>query len=126
MRFVLKLVAILASVIGLMAIITGSSVLLGFFDPGYTYFTALIVYNIILGVISVITGILVWMKNHKSLLLSYIIALSHIIVLILLLSIFRDIISEESIVAMVIRSLAWVLFSVVLKKANFSQIKGQI
>lgn len=118
MKIIIKIVAVLAAIMGIMPTITGSRVLLGMFDPGYQYFTALIVYNIILGIISVIAGIFIWQGKSKALLLSFIITVSHIIVLLLLLTIFNDIIADKSINAMTVRSVIWIVFSVIVWKGN--------
>ncbi len=118
MKIVIKIAAIFAVIIGLLAVVTGSRVLLGLFDPGYQYFTLLIVYNIIFGLISIAAGILIWRKNSKALLLSYIITGFHIIVLILLLTIFREIISIHSIEAMAFRSVIWIIFSLIVWKST--------
>lgn len=117
MKIIIKITAILAIVMGIMPIVTGSRVLFGYFDPGYTYYETLIVYNIVMGIVSVIVGILILLKNKKSLLLSYIITGFHIIVLLSLLTIFRDIISNHSIEAMIFRSSVWTLFSFLIWKA---------
>jgi hypothetical protein len=114
MKIVIKIVAILAAIIGLMAIVIGSRVLLGFSDPGYPHFPTLIIYNIFMGVVSVIAGIFIWRRNKKSLLYSAIITGLHVIVLLSLVTIFRDIISDQSIGAMSFRSTAWILFSLLI------------
>ena len=118
MNIISKIVAIIAVIIGLMAVVTGSRVLLGFFDPGYQYFTALLLYNIILGVVSIITGILIWKQNNKALFLSGIIAGLHLTVLLSLITIFSDIIAEHSIKAMIFRSIIWIVFTIVLWKVS--------
>lgn len=118
MKIIVKIVAVLAAIMGIMPTITGSRVLLGMFDPGYQYFTALIVYNIILGIFSVIAGIFIWQGKSKAPILSFIITVSHIIVLLLLLTIFNDIIADKSINAMTFRSVIWIVFSVIVWKGN--------
>ena len=51
---------VLAGFIGIMSIISGSSVLLGFLEVGYRVLNEPVVYNVALGVLSVITAILIW------------------------------------------------------------------
>ena len=63
MKIVMKIVAVLATIIGIMAVVTGSRVLTGMFDPGYNYFTELISYNVTMGAVSVIAGIYIWQKK---------------------------------------------------------------
>lgn len=114
MKITVKIIAVLATIIGIMTIITGLRVLLGMFDPGYQYFTPLIVYNMIMGVVSVITGILIWKRSIKSLHLASFITCAHIVVLIILKTLFSDIISDESVTAMIFRSVAWIIVTVIL------------
>lgn len=118
MKIVIKIVAVLAVIIGLLAAVTGTRVLLGLFDPDYQYFTILISYNIIMGLVSIAAGILIWRRNVKALILSYTITAFHIAVLLLLITIFSDIISIHSIGAMTFRSVAWIIFSMIVWKSN--------
>lgn len=114
MNILVRIVAVLAAIIGIPTIITGSRVLLGVFDPGYQYFTLLIVYNIIMGIFSVITAVLIWINNSKALLFSYIITFAHALVFISLTTIFSNIIASRSVKAMAFRSTAWVIISIVV------------
>lgn len=118
MNILVKIVAVLAVIIGIPTVITGSKVLLGVFDPGYQYFTLLIVYNIIMGIISVITGALIWMKNRKALFYSYIITSAHALVFISLATIFSDIIASRSMEAMAFRFAAWAIISIIVWKSH--------
>lgn len=118
MKIIIRIIAVLASIIGIMAAITGSRVLLGNFDPGYQYFTILIVYNVTMGVVSVIAGVLIWQRLNNALLLAYFITGAHIIVFILLKTIFSDVISDHSVNAMTFRSVVWIIFTVVIWKGN--------
>jgi hypothetical protein len=118
MKIIIRIIAVLATIIGIMAAITGSRVLLGLFDPGYQYFTTLIGYNIAMGVVSVIAGVLIWHRNSKALFLAYFITSAHIIVFLLLKTIYNDVISDHSVNAMTFRSVAWIIFSIVIWKGN--------
>jgi len=120
MKIVIRIVAVAAAIIGIMAVVTGSRVLLGLFDPSYQYFTALIVYNVIVGAISVVAGIMIWQRNSKALLFTYFITAAHIVVFLLLKTLFSDIISDHSVSAMTFRSVAWIIFTVIVWK-GFSQ-----
>ena len=122
MKIVIRIVAVLAAIIGTMAVVTGSRVLIGIFDPGYQYFTELVSYNVIMGAVSVIAGILIWRKNSKALLFAYFITGAHIIVFLLLKTAYSDVISDHSINAMTFRSIAWTIFTVIIWK---SISKGQ-
>ena len=118
MKIIIRIIAVLASIIGIMAAITGSRVLLGNFDPGYQYFTTLIVYNVIMGLVSLLAGVLIWQRNSKALLIASLITGTHIIVFLLLKTVFSDVISDHSVNAMTFRSVGWIIFSVVLWKAS--------
>jgi len=118
MKIIMRIIAVLASIIGIMAAITGSGVLLGMFDPGYQYFLTLIVYNITMGLISVIAGVLIWQRFYSALILSSFITGAHIIVFLLLKTIFSDVISDHSVNAMAFRSVAWIIFSIVIWKVT--------
>jgi len=118
MKILIKIVAVLAAIMGLMAVVTGSRVLLGLFDPGYQYFTALLVYNITMGVVSILAGYFIWKQENAALYLAYFITGAHIIVFLLLKTIFSDVISYHSVDAMTFRSVAWIIFSVIIWKGN--------
>lgn len=118
MKIVIRIVAVLAALVGIMAVVAGSRVLLGLLVPDYQYFTSLIVYNVFMGIVSVIAGVIIWKRNNNSLLCASIISSFHIIVLLLLLTVFNDVISGHSINAMTFRSVAWVIFSIIIWKGN--------
>ncbi len=118
MKYYNKIVAVLAIIIGSMSIVTGLRVIGGFFDPGYQYFSTLVSYNVIMGAVSVIAGVYIWQQNRNALIYSGIITGSHIIVLLLLLTIFNDVISDHSIGAMSFRSIAWIIITLVVWKVK--------
>ncbi len=124
MNIVIKIVAVLATIIGIMAVVTGSRVLVGMFDPGYNYFTELISYNVIMGAVSVIAGIYIWQKNNKAILFALFISVAHIIVLLLLKTVFSDVISDHSVNAMTFRSVAWIAFTVIVWKGMPKEISS--
>ncbi|PIQ08413.1 MAG: hypothetical protein COW71_11915 [Ignavibacteriales bacterium CG18_big_fil_WC_8_21_14_2_50_31_20] len=118
MKILIKIIAVLAAIIGIMAVITGSRVLLGLFDPGYQYFTVLVSYNVIMGFVSIVAGILIWKDSAKYKPLTYFITSAHIIVFLLLIIVFSDVISDHSISAMTFRSVAWIIFSLIVWKSK--------
>lgn len=107
---VLSLTAIL---FGLLTIIAGTRVLTGN-NPGYIVFQPLLVYNVLMGIVYVITGIIAWRNPGKG---------KHLAAIILILNVFvlgaigylyttGSAVASESLAAMVFRSLLWlVLFS---------------
>lgn len=124
MNIVIKIVAVLATIIGIMVIVTGSRVLLGLFVPDYQYFNELVSYNIIIGSVSVIAGIYIWQKNNKAILFALFITAAHIIVFLLLKTVFSDVISDHSVNAMTFRSVLWIVFTVIVWKGMPKSIEN--
>ena len=118
MNILKKIIAALAVIIGLLATVIGTRVLLGLFDPGYQYFTALIIYNIIAGLASIYAGYLIWRNNKNAFTWSSLIFSAHLIVLILLKTVYADIISSHSVGAMTFRSASWLVITIILWFAN--------
>ena len=116
MNIILKIVAVAAAIMGLMAVITGSRVLLGVFDPGYQFFTVLLVYNVVMGVVSILAAFFIWKQESIANYITYFITGAHIFVLLLLITVFNDIISDHSVNAMTFRSVAWTIFSLLIWK----------
>ena len=125
MKIVIKIISVLAIIVGIMAVVTGSRVLLGVFDPDYKYFTELVSYNVIMGAVSVIAGIFIWQRNSKAIIYSSIIAGLHFLVLLSFITLFSNVISDHSINAMAFRSIAWILFSVIIWKSNLQTTKDE-
>ncbi len=104
-----KTASALALIIGAMAIFAGGKVLLGI-DPGYTVIGWLPIYNFGMGLITVFfTAVLLW-KNHKFALTAASATLAiHAIVMVVLQIAYRNTVAEESIQAMTIRIIVWVM-----------------
>lgn len=92
--------------------------MLGLFDPGYQYFTALLVYNITMGIVSILAGYYIWKQRNAALYLAYFITGAHIIVFQLLKTVFSDVISYQSVNAMTFRSAAWIIFTFIIWKGK--------
>ncbi len=112
----LKIVATVAGILGLMAVITGSRVLLGVFDPGYATHIWLISYNVFMGIVSLVAGVLIWKEKAKGALLAGIITVAHITVLLLLGTVFVSDVAHQSIMAMIFRSVVWVALFLVIRR----------
>jgi hypothetical protein len=104
-----KIAALLAFIIGAMAIFAGGQVLLGK-DPGYYVINWLPIYNFTLGIVSFfITGVLIW-KDSKYALLAAIGTLSlHAIVMAILQTAYRTLVAPDSIRAMTLRLIVWLI-----------------
>jgi hypothetical protein len=102
-----KVASILAIIIGSMAIFAGGKVLLGN-DPGYTVINWVPVYNYTAGLLTVfITAILIWRSSKHALLLAIATFSAHGVVMVILQAVFRDVVANESIMAMTVRLIVW-------------------
>lgn len=116
MKISYKIAAGLALLIGIMSVISGSLVLLNYNIPDYTVLNWLVVYNIILGFISIIAAILIWedSKSIKKIILAILVL--HLLVLVFL-SFFSQEVAFESIKAMGFRVSIWIgILLLTLKK----------
>ena len=104
-----KIGAILAFIIGGMAVFAGIKVLLGN-DPGYYVINWLPIYNYTAGIFSVfISAILIW-TNHKFAKWMAIGTLAvHFLVMVILQTAYRNVVAPDSIMAMTIRISVWVI-----------------
>lgn len=113
MKNVYKIVAILAFFIGAMSIVAGSKVLLGIDSKNYTVLNWLVTYNVLFGLISIITGYLIWTKHKFTKKAIAFILVTHILILIYL-NFFNDNVASESINAMVFRVSIWTIISLII------------
>ncbi len=111
MKILKKLAAILALFIGVMSVFAGSKVLLGIDSKDYNVLTWLVSYNVILGVISIITAYFIWKDISKGKNLTLFILIMHFMVF-LYLKFFSDNVAMDSIKAMIFRTSIWLLITV--------------
>lgn len=104
-----KIASILAFLIGAMAIFAGAKPLLGS-NPGYYVINWLPLYNYTIGVLTVfVTAILIWM-NSKAAMPAAIATFSiNVVVILILQTAYRGIVAPDSIQAMIIRVIVWVI-----------------
>lgn len=109
-----KIAATLAGVIGGMAIAAGGQVLLGKVMDYYVI-DWVPIYNFTVGVISVfITALMIW-KNHAwAIPASIATLLAHSLVMVILQTVYRDVVAVDSIVAMTLRISVWVIILTLL------------
>ena len=107
----------LAGFIGIMSIISGSLVLLGFREVGYTVLNGLVVYNVAVGVLSVITAFLIWKHFVLSKKMIFLILIFHISVL-ANLYFFSERVAIESIKAMSFRVAIWLIIFILVQLGN--------
>lgn len=113
MKNVYKIAAILAFFIGIMSIIAGSKVLLGFDTKNYAVLNWLVTYNVVYGFISIIAGYLIW-KQHKFTKKAVAFILASHIILLIYLNFFNENVASESINAMVFRVSIWSIIALII------------
>ncbi len=104
-----KIAAILAFIIGAMAVFAGLQVLLGN-DPGYYVINWLPIYNYTAGVLTVfITAILNWQRRKLAGFAAIATFSEHTLDMVIIQTAYRDVVAVDSIRAMTIRMLAWAI-----------------
>ncbi len=106
-----KTAAILALLIGIMSVFAGTKVLIGVEGKSYTVLNCLVVYNVVFGVISILTSVLIWINHNWFKKIIIFILSAHFLVL-LYLQFFNDSVAKESIKAMIFRVSIWSLILV--------------
>lgn len=101
--------AVMAFVIGVMAIFAGGKVLIGQM-PDYYVIDWVPVYNFIAGVITVlVSAVLIWKNSRLALPAALVTLFSHSLVMVILQTVYRQVVAQESIQAMTVRIAAWTL-----------------
>ncbi|HEY9169759.1 MAG TPA: hypothetical protein VIN72_09750 [Lutibacter sp.] len=100
--------ALLALLIGIMSVISGSLVLLNYKIPDYFVLNWLVIYNVILGGLSIVVSILIWKNTKSARILMPVILILHLLVLVYLYF-FSQEVASESIKAMGFRVSIWTL-----------------
>ena len=109
-----KIAAALASIIGVMAIFAGGQVLRGQL-PDYYVINWLPVYNFIAGLVSaLVVAVLIWRESRYALPAAALMFTAHAAVMLVLLIAFGDVVAPDSIRAMTIRLVVWLIILVLL------------
>ena len=111
--FLEKIASVLAIVIGIMTIFVSIKAMRGW-QPGWKVIPWLPVYNFVMGILSLVPAVLLWINHPYALTTSLITVGIHAIVLLLLLTFFRDRIAAQSARAMGFRVVVWVVILVLL------------
>jgi len=120
-----KIAALIAVIIGAMAVFAGGKVLLGQ-DPGYYVINWLPVYNYTAGILTIfITAILIWRNSKLAKPLAFVTFGIHALVMIILQTGYRSVVAPDSVRAMTVRLIVWaiiigVMFIPAPKKATAS------
>jgi len=109
-----KTAAVLAFIIGAMAIFAGAQVLLGK-TMNYYVIDWLPIYNFIVGIISAFfTAIVIWKGSKIAMPAAIATLISHGIVMVILLTVYRDVVASDSIIAMTVRLIVWLIILVLM------------
>jgi drug/metabolite transporter (DMT)-like permease len=113
-----RLAAGLAFVIGAMAVFAGGQVLLGQL-PDYYVIDWLPIYNLTLGVVSALfASVVIWRNSRLALPTATTIFGLHAIVMLVLLTAYRQVVAVDSLRAMTIRLVAWTVILILLLAAR--------
>ena len=110
MKILKKIAAFLAFFIGIMTVITGSRVLLSMDAKEYHVIQWLVLYNVILGLVSMVVGYLIWKKYKYVQQLVIGVMASHFIVFMVI--IFGQEAAMESKYAMLFRMMMWLIIGI--------------
>ena len=104
-----KVAAVLAFIIGAMSVFAGGRVLLGQ-DPGYYVIDWLPIYNFVMGALTVlVVAPLIWRGSRWALPAALATLAAHSLVMVVLRSAYSDVVAPDSLRAMTIRMVAWLL-----------------
>jgi len=110
-----KIAAVIALLIGLMAIFAGGQVVVLGIQPDYYVIDWLLMYNFIMGIITaLITAVLIW-RNHRLALPAAITTFGlHTAVMLILQTAYSQVVATDSIRAMTVRMTVWAIILVLL------------
>ena len=109
-----KIAAILAFIIGAMAVFAGGQVLLGNL-PDYYVINCLPVYNYTVGILTIfVTAILIWSRHRLAMPVAIATFGIHTLVMLILQISYRDVVAIDSIVAMTVRMTIWIIILAML------------
>ena len=108
-RTLTRIAAILAFVIGAMAIVAGGQVLLGN-DPSYYVINWLPAYNFTMGLLTdFLIALLIWNNSKWAMPAAIGTFSAHAIVMLILQTAYREVVAPDSIVAMSVRLAVWLI-----------------
>jgi hypothetical protein len=104
-----KIAAVLAFIIGAMAVFAGGQVLLGKL-PDYYVINWLPVYNYTAGILTVfVTVALIWSRHRLAMPAAIATFSVHALVMLILQTAYRDVVAIDSVMAMNIRMTVWII-----------------
>lgn len=108
-----KIASVLAVIIGIMSIAMGAKVIRGW-QPGWKVVRWLPVYNLVMGILSLIPAALLWIGHPYALAAVLITLAIHATVLLLLLTAWRGKFAAQSVRAMSFRVVTWIVILALL------------
>ncbi len=111
---------ILVFLLGAVSLIMGTLVLLGIHEAGHVVLKGLLVYNIMLGALSLLVAYFIWNRYRSTPNIVLLLLLSNIAVLIFLV-LFANNAALESIRAMEIRAIIWALVFLLIQWGSFKK-----
>lgn len=106
-----RIASVLALVIGLMAVFAGGKVLLGIL-PDYYVINWLPIYNFAMGLISIFfSAVMIWKNNRFAMPAAIGTIGLHAIIMLILQTAYREVVAPDSIVAMTVRLVIWVVIA---------------
>lgn len=113
-----RVAAILALIIGAMAVVAGGRVLLGTM-PDYYVIDWLPVYNFGAGVVTVlVTAVLLWKRHRLAVPVAVATFAAHGLVMAILLAFYNNVVAPDSLVAMTVRLSVWTIILFLLLVAS--------
>jgi len=112
MKILKKIAMVLALFIGVMSVFAGSKVLLGIDTKDYNILTWLVIYNVIMGAVSLYAAFLIWKSDYRANNIITIILALHLLVLIYL-NFISETAAHESKMAMVFRTVIWLVITII-------------
>ena len=110
-----KIASVVAAIIGIMSIVAGTQVVLLGKVMDYYVIGWLPVYNLIVGVISLlITAVIIWKGSKFALPAAVATLASHSAIMLVLQTAYRNVVAGESIRAMTVRITLWVIILALL------------
>ena len=109
-----KTAAVIAFIIGAMAIFAGGQVVLLGKIMDYYVIDWLPIYNFIVGIISVFAAIIIWKGSKIVMPVAIAILASNVTVMLVLLTAYRDVVAPDSIMAMTVRIVAWIIITILV------------
>ncbi len=105
-----RIAAVVACVFGIATIMAGTRVLTGA-DPGYLVFRPLLIYNTLMGVVYVAAGVVTWLSARWGRSAAAAVFLLNLLVLVAIIALYRsgDAVAVDSVRAMVVRTVVWLL-----------------